>query len=281
MGRRLRVETLLAGGDDAEVWSACSSGSIEPERFVIHVSAPWRDPGEVSWTHAVASHAATLVSEVVAPISMGGHTFFIWNGQLVAVFPFIDGAPADRQDPSQVAEAGRLLARIHRALLASHLAPAPVILGPSVVDDLLAEAELDAWWSRCLPRVRHGICHGDYYRRNVMVSDGRISGVIDWNEAHVGPLIREVAFAAWEFAHGDAMELDRDRFALFIDAYRSEASHLPDWEFDLVHGAARIGLRDNIRYAVRCGASMEHDYQLRQLDALERLRCDLPDGPTA
>lgn len=277
MGRRLQLESLLLGGDEAEVWAASS----QRDPFVIHASPTWREPAEVSWSHGVASQAATIVPEAVAPISIGGDTYFTWGGRLVAVFPFVDGGPADREDPNQVADAGRLLACIHRALLAWQPASPPVRLEPSVVDDDLAEVELDAWWSRCLPRLRHGVCHGDYYRRNLLVSDGRIRGVIDWSEAHVGPLIREVAFAAWEFGHDDAMQLVRHRFDLFVDAYRREASHLPHWEFELVHGAARIGLRDNIRYAARHGAWPRDDYHRRQRRAFQSLRSALPEVPTA
>lgn len=276
MGRRLEVESLLQGGEEADVWSA-SSGT---ERFVVHVSETGRKPAEVSWSHAAATQAATMIPEATAPISICGETSFTWRGRVVAVFPFIDGHPADREDPHQIADAGRLLARIHAALLAWRPDPPPLTPQPAVIDDELADGDLDAWWSACLPKVRHGVCHGDYYRRNLLVTDGRIRGVIDWNDAHIGPLIREVAFSAWEFGHDDAMQLVRDRFDLFVDAYRSEASHLPDWEFDLVDGAARIGLRDNIRYAARRGVSMEGPYQRRQRDAFKRLKGALPQVPT-
>jgi Ser/Thr protein kinase RdoA (MazF antagonist) len=281
MGRRLEVDSLLLGGGEADVWSA----SCGAERFVIHVSATWREPAEVSWSHAVATQAATKIPEAVAPISVRGHTYFTWSGRVVAVFPFVDGDPADRGHPNQVADSGRLLARIHRALLPWQPASPPVPVEPSVVDDDLAEAELDAWWSRCLQKVRHGVCHGDYFRRNVLVSDGRIRGVIDWSDAHVGPLIREVGFAAWEFGKDDTLQLVRDRFDLFVDAYRTEASHLPEWEFGLVDGAARIALRDNIRHNIRHtarrGVSTEDDYHRRQRHAFERLKCALPEVPTA
>lgn len=269
MGRRLELESLLPGGEEAEVWSALS----ETERLAIHVNGAWREPAEVSWSHAVVVQAATTVPEAVAPISTRGGTYFTWSGRVVTVFPFVDGEPVDRENPNQVADAGRLLSRIHRALLAWQPASPPAPLEPSVIDDELADGDLDPWWSSCLQKVQHGVCHGDYYRRNVLVSDGQIHGVIDWGDAHVGPLIREVGFAAWEFGHDAAMQLVRDRFDLFVDAYRDESSHLPDWEFDLVDGAARIGLRDNIRYAAHRGVSMDDDYQRRQRRAFERLKC--------
>lgn len=254
IGRPLRADGQLHGGEEADVWATSS----DRQRFVIHVSAPWRPRSEVAWAHAVSTQAAVAVPEAVAPISVRGETSFSWNGRLAAIFRYVDGEPLDREDAGQVVDAGRLLARIHAALLKwqpTH--PHPVMLAPSVVEDQLAEPELDAWWSRCLPDLRHGVCHGDYYRRNILVAGRRVRGVIDWNESHVGPLVREVAFAAWEFGHDEEMHLVHDRFRLFVNAYRSEATHLPEWEYTLVDGAARIGLRDNVRYALRRGVSVE------------------------
>jgi Ser/Thr protein kinase RdoA (MazF antagonist) len=272
LGRPLRADQQLYGGEEADVWVASSAG----QRFVIHVSAVWRPLDEVAWAHAVAVQAATAVPAAVAPISLRGKTSFTWNGRVVAIFPYVEGKPLDRDDADQVADAARLLARIHIALLTWNPPVPSVTLAPSVVDDPLAERELDVWWSQCLPRVRHGVCHGDYYRRNILVADRRIRGVIDWNESHVGPLIREVAFAAWEFGHDEDMHLLLDRFRLFVDAYRSEATHLPDWEYSLVGGAARVGLRDNVRYVLRRGGSIEDDYQHRQISALMDLKREFP-----
>lgn len=274
-GRPLEAHGQLPGGEEADVSAASSTG----QKFVIHVTPPWRPRGEVAWAHAVATQAATAVPEAIAPMSVRGDTSFSWRGRLVAVFRYVDGEPLDRNDPEQVAEAGRLLARIHGALLEWRTHVHPVVLGPSIVDDLLAEPELDAWWSECLPAVRHSVCHGDYYRGNILVAGRRIRGVIDWNESHVGPLVREVAFAAWEFGHDEEMHLVPERFWLFVDAYRSEATHLPEWEYSVVEGAARIGLRDNIRYALRRDVPVEEEYQRRRVEALRQLKTELPLRP--
>ncbi len=63
----------------------------------------------------------------------------------------------------------------------------------------LADPELDAWWAARAPGLVRGVCHGDYYRHNLLVDHDEIRGIIDWHEARLGPLIGEVAFAAWEF----------------------------------------------------------------------------------
>jgi Ser/Thr protein kinase RdoA (MazF antagonist) len=113
IGRPLEADGQLDGGEEADVWAASS----DRQRFVIHVSAPWRRRSEVAWAHAVSTQAAAAVPEAVAPISVRGETSFSWNGRLVAVFRYVDGEPLDREDAEQVADAGRLLARIHAALL--------------------------------------------------------------------------------------------------------------------------------------------------------------------
>lgn len=195
IGRPLEADGKLYGGEEADVWAASSAG----QRFVIHISAPWRPSSEVAWAHAVSTQAATAVPEAIAPISVRGETSFSWHGRHVAVFPYIEGERLDREDPEQVADAARLLARIHAALLDWQPYLDPVMLGPSVVDDLLAEPELDAWWSRRLPEVRLSVCHGDYYRRNVLVADRRIRGVIDWNECTLVLLS-----VKWRSLHGSS-----------------------------------------------------------------------------
>ena len=72
-----------------------------------------------------------------------------------------------------------------------------------------------------------GSTTGDYYRRNLLVRDGVVQGVIDWDEARPGPLIAEVAFAAWEFGHDDELNLVPDQFQRFVGAYRNRATHPP------------------------------------------------------
>lgn len=42
------------------------------------------------------------------------------------------------------------------------------------------------------------ICHGDFGPHNLIWHDTDIVGVIDWEWAHPGPPIEDVAFAAWQ-----------------------------------------------------------------------------------
>ena len=41
--------------------------------------------------------------------------------------------------------------------------------------------------------------HGDFFRGNVLVADGRVAGLVDWEEAHVDWFTAELANGVWEF----------------------------------------------------------------------------------
>ncbi|WP_456284798.1 phosphotransferase [Microbacterium sp. JZ101] len=51
-------------------------------------------------------------------------------------------------------------------------------------------------------------CHGDWTDGNLLVVGGRVSGVVDWEAAHVGDPVRELARAAWAASRKDARCLD-------------------------------------------------------------------------
>jgi Ser/Thr protein kinase RdoA (MazF antagonist) len=81
---------------------------------------------------------------------------------------------------------------------------------------------IGTWLDRCRQedRLTEGITHGDYYWRNILMADGRITGVLDWDEAITSWIEYEVANATWEFARDDPRARMHDhRVHLFLDAY--------------------------------------------------------------
>jgi Ser/Thr protein kinase RdoA (MazF antagonist) len=60
----------------------------------------------------------------------------------------------------------------------------------------LRDAELDSWHADLVLRPSALTCgpvHGDYYRRNLLVSRGSIRTILDWDDAHPDFLMQEVA----------------------------------------------------------------------------------------
>lgn len=262
------LEARIHNGDEAEVWAA----SYDGERVVVHVGPPWRRPEDLRWCHEVAREAGKAVPEAVAPIRVRGRSFTVWNDRVVAVFPFVEGDVLDREDAGQVAAAASVLASIHKSLLASPLCSTPRRTSPVETGGLLRDTGLDQQWSAVVDKLRVGVCHGDFYRRNVLVAAGRVCGVIDWHDAYVGPLIGEVAFAAWEFGHDDGLNLNATMFELFVATYMRSSDHLPSSEYEVLPIATRVRLRENILGAVAHGASTDDAYHKMQVRAFWQLR---------
>lgn len=230
-GLRLGWAATLTGGYECRVWRVAS----DQGPLVVRVSPGWRTADEIAWTHRLARFAAEMVPEVVAPLSAAdGSTVFLHRGQPVALFPFMAGETLDRERAILREEAARLLARLHRRLLAwprNQRRPppgacAPVSRAPSAGRDRIVDPALDAWQATIAHqatrfRLTVGPMHGDYYRANLRCLGDRIIGIIDWDESAIGPLMQEVAWAAWEFAKaptGDDLQVERAH--IFLAAYR-------------------------------------------------------------
>ena len=100
--------------------------------------------------------------------------------------------------------------------------------------------------------------HGDFYRRNLLCRDGRIVGLIDWDEARPDVQLREVAWAVWEFGQVGGDRLDFGRAAEFLAAYAEAGGDLPTDADQAVIPLIRWHLREEIRRAhaaTACGCA--------------------------
>lgn len=62
--------------------------------------------------------------------------------------------------------------------------------------------------------------HGDFYRRNVLINQGQISAVIDWDDCRPDWLVYELGRSAWEFAKDTTTHsLDYSRLRGFLQGY--------------------------------------------------------------
>jgi len=194
------------------------------------------DPASVAWEHELLAFLGHDVPEVVAPLTArDGSTFSRSDGVVVSVLPFVAGEPLDRDDEDQRLQLARLLARLHWVGAAWHR-PRPG--RPSFAD---LDLEVNAWWdwrivdkpavlTRAFERARawlaaapvlaYSAVHGDIYRGNLRVHDGRIIGLVDWEEARVDWPAWELANATWEVCKDEASDaLDPVRADAFLAAY--------------------------------------------------------------
>lgn len=72
------------------------------------------------------------------------------------------------------------------------------------------------------------VCHGDVAPYNTVFRDGRPVALIDFDTAHPGPRVWDVAYAAYRFVHlvedGAPVTEQGRRLALFADAYGLDVS---------------------------------------------------------
>jgi Ser/Thr protein kinase RdoA (MazF antagonist) len=230
-------------------------------RFVVrrygrlHVTA-----GEIVFEHAVASHAAARMAEVVAPLRDGeGRTLASApGGGFAAVFPFIDGETG-RRDAATGRAAARMLARFHRAVRDVHVASgmrsirfagslsalrerfvrlaADPLVGRSLDWSALVAATTAATarTAALAGALPHVIVHGDANPENVVtVRAGDVRGLIDFDFAHETERVYDLGTLLDEFGreHDDA-PLDVARVAELVAAYAG-AAPLASAERDLI-----------------------------------------------
>lgn len=144
----------------------------------------------------------------------------------------LPGTRLDDVDPESrlagLRDSASLLRRLHSLETPTGLPPAP--------DDAEIVARYRAADGPHLPlsippSTGRVFCHGDWGDGNLLGIDGRVTGVVDWEAAHVGDPIREVARAAYGAARKDP----RSAQAL-IEGYGADASAVAAWY--PIHAAA-------------------------------------------
>ena len=244
----------MQGGDESLAWRATAG----PHQVLLHLSPPWRRSEELRWVHTLIDQFAGRFPAVPALPANDDSTAVPVGGRLLSLYPFIDGAHLDRDDPSQRAAAARLLAALHRTQSSTSATPRPPS-GPDAPANLrrledppeLIDPELDRWHAAILGAgLPSGLIHGDFYRRNLLWASGQIVAVVDWHEAHHDLIAREVGWTTWEFgkeADGRALRLDRPRE--FLSEYERAAGALSAQERDSLVPFIRWRLREEVRTA--------------------------------
>ncbi len=177
------------------------SAAFRLGELVIRIGPEWRSTEEAEWCHALAAGVRRRISCALAPLQgKDGHTTVRVSGRPVSVWPFVEGRWGDREDPQQVTEAAVVLAGLHRALAACHPGRRPPRTCPTASVFRLEDPDLDRWLAEFAHHhpLIHPL-HGDFYPGNVLVRDGRIVAVLDWDEAFVAAPEVELASAACEW----------------------------------------------------------------------------------
>ncbi len=143
------------------------------------------------------AHLARAGIEVPAPIpDRTGALFSLLNGKPAGLVMRVDGSPVAHPQPAHCAQVGAVLARLHiasqdyGARLTNRRGPAwwrqaaravKPHLDPEQVTLLDAEIRFQTGFGR--GKLPKGAIHGDLFCDNVLFSEGRVAGIIDFGFA--------------------------------------------------------------------------------------------------
>ncbi len=231
----------LTGGATMESWRFSSGG----EDFVLRRAPslafmegrPYGHETEAALIRA--AHAGGVTApEVMFELEPGDG---VGSGFVMRALP---GTPDPRailamDDPAGLlAEIARDLARIHaleRSILPADIPEMDYTQAVEGLAEQFAEAGGDRpiialglqWLRANLPdRIEPVLNHGDYRLGNLLVEDSHLTGVLDWEIAHLGDRHEDLAFgcmAVWRFARVDRPALGLGSLQDYVDAYEEES----------------------------------------------------------
>lgn len=170
--------TPVTGGWDTAIWRV----ERGDETFALRVFRP--EQARVARREAAVMRAGVPGVPIPALHAEGS-----WEGRPALLIGWCAGKnllDAARAEPARFWALARVYGEMQARL---HDAPVPA--------ELLAEGRAWIDWTgagagplgahlRALPAVRASLLHFDYHPLNLLVADGRVTGVIDWANVHAG-----------------------------------------------------------------------------------------------
>ena len=194
----LELGERLQGGYANDLFRIVADGRT----LVLRINHPPIVEKDIEWEHEMLRLLSGRLPEVVAPVPAREGTTAIRIGDRVGwLMPFVDGEPARAERAAQRAAAARALGRLHLAGSALELSRRPRLrpLSEQALPPLRVPAELQEWTATIASERRRAISyvsaladrrdlpitltHGDFFPGNVLVSDGEVSAIVDWEEA--------------------------------------------------------------------------------------------------
>ncbi|NUT34326.1 MAG: phosphotransferase [Hamadaea sp.] len=261
-----------ADGEAVRLHGGEESAAYRVADLVVRIGPRWRTDAEMTWFARLAAHASAAVPEVIAPLpAHDGALVVRAAGRPMTAWPFAAGTWPDKRDPDVLRQAAELLVRVHAALASAPPPKEPVTPMPEGPGDDLRDPALDAWLRDGLSGAVQPL-HGDYYRGNALAVGGRVTALLDWDDATVGPVAKEAAEAAWNW--GGCLDTGvLDGAQEFLAAYAAAGG--ADVDEITFRQYARAQMRAEILLARTRWADLDaddHVYHERQVAAFHSLR---------
>jgi homoserine kinase type II len=194
---------------------------LDAGRFFLRV---YEEQGEAGAAHEtellrwLSRHGVATPSPIAAN---DGRAVLRVQGKPAALFPWIDGEILcqKRVAPDAAFFVGKALARIHRVGHAPGAAIDEGRFGPLSLIERCArvaisgdreaaplagvlERDVRILAARRRPDLPRGLIHGDLFRDNVLWKDGAIAAILDFESAHDGPFVYDLAVTILSWTYG-------------------------------------------------------------------------------
>jgi len=252
---------------------------------VLHVKHPPVDLNSLTWEHqltAIGSRVAGFHPRKTT--TQDGRTFFLHQERPVWLTPYVPGVPATPSDRRAVAAA---LGSLHSIKIDITARPGHPRLSDLPIPQISQmPAAFDGW----LPLIRRardealeliteigrtrsvvaGVTHNDIFPGNVLVDDGHVTSLLDWEEADVDWQVWDLASSIGPFCSTTDGALDGKAAEEYIDSYRAAGGQIPPNEDDLIVPLVRV---KRILEVLRAPTDRhpQWDYQLANLKAYQLL----------
>lgn len=205
LAARGEAKPLLGGEDNINARVDTDQGTVVVREYVRSESA------KVRAELALVAHLARSGFPTPAPFAAeSGELFALVAGKPIAVFPFASGEVPPVMTPDLAEQSGALLARMHTAAAGWADERVPVIDRLGLLETAAASdvdlAGADEWREEIrgflsrhgealadLAGLPAGPLHHDLHCQNLLVADGRITAVLDFDELNHGPLVLDLA----------------------------------------------------------------------------------------
>ena len=257
VGRLVALEPIKAGIENTNYFVTTTQG-----RYVLTLFE--RLPAaELPFYLDLMAHLARHGIPCPAPIAdLSDRYLRELNGKPAALVTRLSGRSVERPSAADCAELGMLLARMHLAGR-SYTAYLDLPRGPKwwrraaadvrpFLDEArgaLLESELAFQAQQRFPGLPRGPVHGDLFRDNALLDEGRITAVFDFYYAGVDCLLYDVALCANDWCLVDAAadrRLDEQRTLALLQGYHGAraftAEEAAAWPAMLRAGALRFWL---------------------------------------
>lgn len=225
------VDRMVISHDNLMVWVTTETAG----RLIVKVCRHVEQHGHLTACGRLVRWLGDRGVPVAAPLPAGGEHQIVRDGHSVGVQPVLPGELLDAGEPDQVRAAGVMLAELHRHLadwpdrgLLAGAEPRPTFTVSERIAEVAPADVLDRLHERSagLPGLPQQVVHADFRAANLLVRDGQITGVLDFEEARVGAAVADLARATCLLGtwFHDWAPVPPEAQALFLDSYTARRS---------------------------------------------------------